>query len=154
MSHGFLSTIHSANDRGLIGREHCHHHPKKARMFKSKTKVMLIAFFDVHEIVHAEFLPRGQTINQLVYKNILGLLMHSLREKIRELWEMRSWLLHHDNAPAYNPLLEFFAKNNIAALEQPPYSPDLAPCDLFLFPRLKKSSNKLVFRIQKPLKHS
>jgi len=25
-------------------------------MFKSKTKVMLIAFFDVHGIVHAEFL--------------------------------------------------------------------------------------------------
>ena len=28
-----------------------------------KTKVLLIAFFDVHEIVHAEFLPQGQTIN-------------------------------------------------------------------------------------------
>ena len=33
--------------------------PKKARVFKSKTKVMLIAFFDVHAIVHAEFLPQG-----------------------------------------------------------------------------------------------
>ena len=42
--------------------------PKKVRVFKSKTKVMLIAFFDVHEIVHAEFLPQGQTITQLVYK--------------------------------------------------------------------------------------
>ena len=38
--------------------------PKKARVFKSKTKVMLIAFFGyVHGIVHAEFLPQGQTIN-------------------------------------------------------------------------------------------
>ena len=35
--------------------------PKKARVFKSKTKVMLIAVFDVHGIVHAEFLPQGQT---------------------------------------------------------------------------------------------
>ena len=33
---------------------------------------------------------------------------------------------------------EFLTKNNIAVLEQPPYSPDLAPCDFFLFPRLKK----------------
>jgi len=40
-------------------------------MFKSKTKVMLIAFFDVHGFVHAERLPQGQTINQQVYKNIL-----------------------------------------------------------------------------------
>ena len=97
-------------------------------------------FFDVHEIVDAEFLPQGQTINQQVYKNILRHLMRSVREKRRELWETRSWLLHHDNAPAHNALgiREFFAKNNIAVLEQPPYCPDLAPCDFFLFPKLKE----------------
>ena len=33
--------------------------PKKATEFKSKTKVMLIAFFDVHGIAHAKFLPPG-----------------------------------------------------------------------------------------------
>ena len=32
-------------------------------------------FFDVHGIVHAEFLPQGQTINQHVYKSILRYLM-------------------------------------------------------------------------------
>ena len=40
--------------------------PKKARVFNSKTKVMLITFFDVHGIVHTEFLPQGLTINQHV----------------------------------------------------------------------------------------
>jgi len=30
------------------------------------------------------------------------------------------------------------AKHGTAQLQQPPYSPDLAPCDFFLFPRLKK----------------
>ena len=39
--------------------------PKKVRVLKSETKVMLIAFFDVHGIVHAEFLPQGQTIKLL-----------------------------------------------------------------------------------------
>ena len=45
----------------------------------------------------------------------------------------------YDNAPAHNALRirEFLAKNNIAILEQLPYSPDLAPCDFFLFPKLK-----------------
>ena len=33
---------------------------------------------------------------------------------------------------------KFLAKNNIAVLEHPPYSPDLAPCDFFLFPKLKE----------------
>ena len=113
--------------------------PKKARLFKSKIKVMLIAFFDVHGIVHLEFLPQGQTINQNVYKDILRRLMRSVREKRRELWETKSWLLYHDNAPAHNALSirQFLAENNIAVLEQPPYSPDLAPCDFFLFPKLK-----------------
>ena len=109
-------------------------------MFKSKTKVMLIAFFVVHGNVHAKFLSQGRTINQLVYKNILRRLMRSVREKRRKLWETRSRLLHHDNAPAHRALgiREFLAKNNIAVQEQPPHSPDLAPCDFFSFPKVKE----------------
>jgi len=42
-------------------------------------------FFDVHGIVHTEFLPQGQTINQHVYKSILQRLMRSVREKRSEL---------------------------------------------------------------------
>jgi len=33
---------------------------------------------------------------------------------------------------------QFMAKHGIVQLQQRPYSPDLAPCDFFLFPRLKK----------------
>ncbi|KAG5308114.1 SETMR methyltransferase, partial [Acromyrmex insinuator] len=29
-------------------------------------------------------------------------------------------------------------KNNTLMMSQPPYSPDLAPCDFFLFPKLKR----------------
>jgi len=32
---------------------------------------------------------------------------------------------------------EFLAQNDITTLPHPPYSPDLAPCDFFLFPKLK-----------------
>ncbi|VEN45832.1 unnamed protein product [Callosobruchus maculatus] len=46
----------------------------------------------------------------------------------------------HDNAPAHTSLLvrEYLAKNNTVMVPQPPYSPDLAPCDFFLFPKLKR----------------
>ena len=66
--------------------------------------------------------------------------MRSVREKRRELWETRSWLLHRGNALACNALgiREFLAKNNISVLDQPPYSRDLAPSDFFLFPKLKE----------------
>ena len=114
--------------------------PKKARMSKSKVKVMLIAFFDVRGIVHKEFLPQGQTINQHIYKDILRRLMQSVREKRQELWDEKSWVLHHDNAPSHNALSirEFLAKNNIAVMDQPPYSPDLVPCDIFCFQNSKE----------------
>jgi len=63
-----------------------------------------------------------------------------VREKRREQWETRSWLLHHYSAPPHNALgiRKFLAKSNIAVLEQPPYPPDLAPCDFFLFPKPKE----------------
>ena len=52
----------------------------------SKVKVMLIAFFDIKGIVHFEFLPQGQTVNQHVYKEILRRLMRSVQDKRRDLW--------------------------------------------------------------------
>ena len=32
---------------------------------------------------------------------------------------------------------QFLAKNKIAVIPHPPYSPDLAPCDFFLLPKMK-----------------
>ena len=60
-------------------------------------------------------------------------------EKRQELWQDKLWLLHHGNAPAHNALSirQFLAEKNIAILKQPPYSPDLVPCNFFLFPKLE-----------------
>ncbi|XP_069695925.1 uncharacterized protein [Periplaneta americana] len=38
---------------------------------------------------------------------------------------------------AFTDLFQFLAQKMIPILEQPPYSPDVAPADFFLFPRLK-----------------
>jgi len=57
-----------------------------------------------------------------------------------EKWQDGKWILHHDNVPVHTSHLvqQFLAKHSTAQLQQPPYSPDLAPCDFLLFPRLKK----------------
>jgi histone-lysine N-methyltransferase SETMAR len=49
--------------------------------------------------------------------------------------------LHHDNAPAHASLLmrDFLTNMNTSVLPLPPYSPDLAPADFFLFPKLKSN---------------
>ena len=61
-----------------------------------------------------------------------------MRDKRQQLWQDKTWLLHHDNAPAHIALSirQFLAEKNIAVLEQPPYSPDLALCNFVLFPKL------------------
>jgi hypothetical protein len=56
-----------------------------------------------------------------------------------ELWDARNWQLHHDNAPAHSSHLMqgFLAKHGIPQVRQVPCSPDMAPCDFWLFLRLK-----------------
>ena len=58
--------------------------------------------------------------------------------------------LLHDNASSHKceVVKSFLASEKVKVLNNPPYSPDLSPCDFFLFPRLKKmlSGNKYMSR--------
>ena len=54
--------------------------PKKARQVRSNVKIMLISFFDANEIVHREFVPPGQTVNQQFYLEVLKRLRNSVRK--------------------------------------------------------------------------
>jgi len=58
-------------------------------------------------------------------------------------------MLHHDNAPAYASLLirSYLAKHQTLVVSHPPYSPDLAPADFFLFPKLKTTLKGRRFQI-------
>jgi len=71
---------------------------------------------------------------------VLQRLLESVHRKQPEKWRDGDWILHHDNAPAHTShhVQQFLAKHGTAQLQQLPYSSDLAPCDFFLFPGLKK----------------
>ena len=49
------------------------------------------------------------------------------------------WHFHQDNAPVHNSTLvtDYLTKMGIKTVLQPPYSPDLAPYDFWLFPKLR-----------------
>ena len=98
-------------------------------------------FFNWKGIVHYEFVPRGETVNKEIYLNVLKRLREGVRRKWPEGWINTTWMLHHDNAPAYASLLirEFLTKYEMTVVLQPPYSADLVPADFFLFPKLKSS---------------
>jgi histone-lysine N-methyltransferase SETMAR len=114
--------------------------PKKAQMSKSKIKTMLVVFFDIQGIIMTQYVPPGQTMNQTYYIELLTKLRGKIRRKRPELWK-NGWILHQDNALAHSALLvrQFLAKKQVPVLHHAPYSPDLAPCDFFLFPRSKHS---------------
>jgi transposase len=99
---------------------------------------MLVAFFDDEGIVHGEFEPSGTSVTVAFYLDVLTRLRESDRRKRPQKWK-KGWELHHDNAPSHTAMgvQQFLAKNHIPIVSHPPYSPDLAPSDFWLFPALK-----------------
>jgi len=62
--------------------------PKKIRQVRSNVKTMLICFFNIQGIVHREFVPRGQTVNQEFYLGVLKRLRKRVWRTWPELWRM------------------------------------------------------------------
>ncbi|UYV74678.1 hypothetical protein LAZ67_12000508 [Cordylochernes scorpioides] len=112
--------------------------PKKARMSKSRIKTMIIVFFDIRGIVHCEFVPQGQTVNSAFYLEVLRRLKRRIARVRTDIKDTVK--LHHDNATSHTAFIiaNFLARSNTTVIPHPPYSPDLAPCKFFLFPRLKR----------------
>jgi hypothetical protein len=77
-------------------------------------------------------------VNQHRSLEILARLREAVCQRRPELWP-HAWILHNNNALARDVLTvqRFLVKNLIMKLDHPPYSPDLAPCDFWLFPKLK-----------------
>jgi transposase len=61
--------------------------------------------------------------------------------------------LHHDNAPTHtaSKTILFIGASGINLIEPPPYSPDLAPCDFWLFAKVKEPLRGKVFRTREEL---
>ena len=106
-----------------------------------------MGFFDWKGIVHHEFVPCGQMVNRQLYQAVLARLREALRRKRPELWENQTWILNHNNAPAQASLLirSYLTKRQTSIVPHPTYSPDLAPADVFLFPKLKNHFERTSF---------
>ncbi|KAG5331644.1 MOS1T transposase, partial [Acromyrmex charruanus] len=93
-------------------------------------------------------------INQTYYLTVLATLRERVRKKRSELWKNKSWILHQDNAPAHNALSvkRYLAARGTPVLEHAPYSPDLAPCDFFLFPKIKSALKGIRFESMEEVK--
>ena len=100
---------------------------------------MLVIFFNWQDVIHKEFVPEGGTINAVYYKGVMERLLNRIQHLRPGMCESGDWFLFHDNAPSHNVtiVIQFLAQRKVTVLNHPLYSPDLAPADYFLFPKVK-----------------
>ncbi|XP_046976362.1 histone-lysine N-methyltransferase SETMAR-like [Vanessa cardui] len=113
--------------------------PKKFKVSSSAGKVMASVFLDAEGIIMVEYLEKGATITGSYYADQIRRWREAIKQKSRG--KLRAGVLfHQDNAPSHKAAVAMTAiqESGFEILEYPPYSPDLAPSDFYLFPRLKE----------------
>lgn len=112
--------------------------PKKAKTVFSAGKVMATVFWDSHGVILIDYLQKGKTITGAYYASLLDELKAQIAEK-RPYLQKKKILFHQDNAPSHTSAVAMAKIHELRfeLLDHPPYSPDLAPSDFFLFPDLK-----------------
>jgi histone-lysine N-methyltransferase SETMAR len=112
--------------------------PKKARVSQSTKKVMATIFWDCEGILLIDFKEKNTVVNASYYSDLLRQLRQKIIEKRRGKIS-RGIRLLHDNAPVHTAAISkaTIQECGFMELDHPPYSPDLAPSDYFLFSKLK-----------------
>ena len=139
MKLGVFAMIPQLNAKVLNGSYQHHQKAKKVRLQKSKVKTMLVCFYDSKGIIHHEFVPEGKTLTGSFYLSVLEHLWKRIRRVRPEYSAPGSWFLLHDSTPVHLAVVvqDCLARKQVCVLHHPPYSPDLSPCDCFMFPKLK-----------------
>ena len=113
--------------------------PKKTRSVPSARKVMASVFWDAEGILFIDYLEKGITITGEYYSNLLTKLDKKKICEKRPSLQKKKIIFHQDSAPAHKIVLAMGKVRDLhyELLEHPPYSPDLAPSDFYLFPQPK-----------------
>ena len=113
--------------------------PKRPKTQQSAGKVMASIFWDAHGIIFIDYIENRKTINSEYYVALLERLKTEIAKK-RPHMKKKKVLFHQDNAPCHKSLVTMAKLHELGfeLLPHPPYSPDLAPSDYWLFADLKK----------------
>jgi hypothetical protein len=113
--------------------------PIKAKVHASRSKQMVLAFFDSKGLIYTNYVPKGSTVNANYIVEALGKFLKVFRQKRPEM-AARDWWFHWDNAPVQTAakVKDWMAARQFKVIAHPPYSSDLALADFFLFPKVKR----------------
>ena len=108
---------------------------------KHQITCMLYAiFFDSKGPVLQIPVLKGSSVTGKFYRESVLTQLVDFYQKHRPRTSVRGIKLLHDNAAAHKSatVQEYLKESGLDVLDHPPYSPDLSPCDFWLFPRLKE----------------
>ncbi|GBP31269.1 Mariner Mos1 transposase [Eumeta japonica] len=108
--------------------------------FKSRHRSLWRQFFwDREGVLLIDYLPKGTTMNGQYYANLLAQARGAVVQKRRGKLS-RGVLFLRDNASVHTARVsrQALKDTGFSEIDHPPYSPDLAPSDYFLFSNLKK----------------
>jgi histone-lysine N-methyltransferase SETMAR len=118
--------------------------PFKAKVHTTRAKQVVLAFFDSKDLIYTNYVLRGTTVNAMYIVEALGNFIKFFKKK-RPIMAAGEWFLHWDNAPVHTTAIatDWLAARRVQMLQHPLYSPDLAPANFFLFPKVKKELSGL-----------
>jgi histone-lysine N-methyltransferase SETMAR len=114
--------------------------PKMMKKDIHVKKVMYAVFFRSTGLVKIVKLDEQKTITGAWYSDICLPQVFEAIANERPKSGIRGIILHHDNARPHSASItkEFLDRSKVKLMRHPPYSPDIAPCDFWLFKKLKK----------------
>jgi [histone H3]-lysine36 N-dimethyltransferase SETMAR len=129
--------------------------PVKFRTQPSAGKIMATIFWDSEGPLLVDYMPHKTTITGGYYANLLLKLREAINnERLGKL--SKGVLILHDNAPVHKAhvAMAAFRDCGFEELPHPPYSPDLAPSDYYLFQHLKSHLRGTRFESDSDLKQA
>ena len=107
-------------------------------------------------MIYMHWVPTGQTVNKEYYVEVLREFRKRFLGKRPALFKSGQWHFYQDNAPVHNSIFvtDYLTKMGIKTVPHPPNSPDLAPCDFWLFPKLKENFRGCCYETIKEMKNA
>ena len=102
--------------------------------------MLYVIFFDSKGPVLQIPVLKGSSVTGKFYRESVRPQLVEFYQKCRPRTGVRGIKLLHNNAPAHKSatVQEYLKESALDVLDHPPNSPDLSPCDFWLFPRLKE----------------
>ena len=99
--------------------------------------MMIRGVGEVRKSTHQNWLAKGLGLGLLCW-GFKGV-QEEIPSEVAITFKSGQWHFHQDNTPVHNSILltDYLSKMDMKTIPHRPYSPDLAPCDFWLFPNLR-----------------